>query len=340
MSSVRFLFIAVLAASVIVPIACAGDAVSVVSVSGSGNSRHTSPEWTVGESSTSSWLQSAAWSGNQFVAVGKKGRILYSSDGLVWESTSRGFPLDLYDVVWSGSQFVAVGCDYEYPQSSILRSEDGINWAAASEIPGIAEGLYSIAYSGKEYVAVGYGGQIFRSIDGDVWVSIVDLGSSMGRSLYGVTWSGSRFVAVGEVWDPASSDWRALVAASSDGTDWSFDDIGRIGLLFDVEWTGREFISVGYTGRWGTSSGLIATSDDGIEWSTRILPSTNYLRAVASANGMIVAVGDDGIILISDNGIDWSRQESGTELTLSGVTSSPSRIIIVGSSGTILNKSR
>jgi hypothetical protein len=292
--------------------------------------------WSVRESNTTGWLQSAAWSGSRFVAVGTYGRIMLSPDGISWDSIVAGTPLHLYDVAWSGEQFVAVGCDAAYPHYCIVRSHDGVTWRLASFVPNMTEGLYSIAYSDSMYVAVGYGGQIFCSSDGDLWERQVSPDSMLGKSLYGVTSSDERFVAVGEVWDPATSSWNTMVATSPDGLSWEYQDLGRLGLLFDVTWTGSDFVAVGYTGVWGVSSGLIATSKDGREWTTDVFPSTGYLRAVAAAGRTVIAVGDDGTILTSQDAHEWTSRESGTEMALTGIASSGNRVVVVGISGTIL----
>ncbi len=314
----------------------AGDAGIIDTLPGLNSTMPIGVSWAAQESRTTGWLQSAAWSGTRFVAVGIYGSILVSSDGRSWDSASSSIPLDLYDVVWSGGQFVAVGCDNNFLRYCIIRSPDGISWCFASRVSDPIEGLYSIAHSDSGYVAVGYGGQVFSSDDGDTWDRQVDTDSMLGKSLYGVTWSGSEFVAVGEIWDPDVPGWNALVATSPDGLDWSYRNLGALGLLFDVTWNGERYIAVGYSGVWGISMGLIATSADGLEWTMKRFGTADYLRAVSSAGSTIIAVGDDGTILTSDDGNDWTTQESGTDVTLSGIATSDGRVVVVGTSGTIL----
>ena len=231
MKNMKNLVLSLSAVLMLLPATYAGDVGVDDPVTVSNPSVHPGVDWSVRESNTTGWLQSAAWSGNRFVAVGVYGSILSSLDGVTWDSVSPGIPLDLYDVIWSGGQFIAVGRDTAYPHYCIIRSPDGISWFLTTCISNMTEGLYSIAYSGTEYVAVGYGGQVFSSNDGDLWERQVDPDSVAGKSLYGITWSGSRFVAVGEVWDPATSSWNALVATSSDGYNWSYSDLGKLGLL-------------------------------------------------------------------------------------------------------------
>ncbi len=333
---VMTLVVAAAACAVLVSTGHSGDAGISDTTIGLQSSLHIGASWTLLETNTAGWLQSAAWSGNMFVAVGDYGSILTSPEGTSWDLMSFGIPVNLYDVVWSGGQFVAVGCDNRFPQNCIIRSSDGISWVFASRVSDITEGLYSIACSDSMYIAVGYGGQIFSSVDGDIWTKQTPSDSTCARSFYGITWSGSQFLAVGEVWDPSTSTWNATVASSQDGSEWVYRSLGRLGLLFDVTWTGGQFVAVGYTGVWGISTGLIATSPDGIKWATRRFDSASYLRAVSSVGRAIIAAGDDGIILTSGNGIDWEVRESGTKMTLSGIAASDGRVIIVGTAGTIL----
>ena len=64
-----------------------------------------------------------------FVAVGRGGLILTSSDGTTWTSRTTYTTSDLEDVTYGNSKFIAVG---EY--GTTVTSSDGITWTTTSNI--------------------------------------------------------------------------------------------------------------------------------------------------------------------------------------------------------------
>ena len=101
-------------------------------------------------------LNSVAWSGTQFVAVGAGGTILTSPDGMTWTAQNSGTTNQLSGITWSGAQFVAVG-DF----GNILTSPDGVTWTAQNS--GTTNWFHGITWSGAQFVAVGDGGTILTS---------------------------------------------------------------------------------------------------------------------------------------------------------------------------------
>lgn len=296
----------------------------------------TQKAWTYRETHTDRLLISAAWSGSEFVAVGKMGSIFLSDDGIQWDSISPPMSFDLFDITWAGSEFIAVGRDAIFPRRSILYSSDGYTWRHADGIEASTDGFFGVACSPEACVAVGAGGQIATSIHGDNWSNVVFPDSTSARMLYGVTWSGKEFVAVGESWDASRFRWSSLIARSKDGIHWSFSSLKSNGLLFDVTWTGSQFVAVGYLGEWGNSSAMAATSANGTDWIEQPTGIANYLRAVESAGSELIAVGNDGIILTSADGTDWTGQTQSVTQPLYGITFSHDRVVVVGTAGTIL----
>ena len=79
---------------------------------------------------------------NTFVAVGKKGTVLTSSDdGVTWDNGTRGTTKDLYEIAYGNSTFVAVGQDGTH----IYSGDDGATWdngtwSSADDITGVAFG--------------------------------------------------------------------------------------------------------------------------------------------------------------------------------------------------------
>jgi hypothetical protein len=145
-------------------------------------------------------LDSIAFSGSQYVAVGANGSVYTSLTGSNdWLEQTSGTGNTLGGVAWSGKQFVAVG-----QGGTIISSPDGVTWSDHSTG---AQNLYAIVWSGTQFVAVG-AGTILTSPDGNAWTT---RNAGTANSLYGVTWSGTQFVAVG----------TGVILTSPDGVTWS-----------------------------------------------------------------------------------------------------------------------
>lgn len=137
-------------------------------------------------------FNSVAFGNGLYVAVGDRGVIQTSPDGVNWtqrlSSGTSGEP-NLYKVIFAGGRFVAVG-----DANSILTSTDGITWIAAYS--GGGGNLYGVAWSGTHYLAVGP--------------------NSMNSSVDGITWTRSNAFAmtptVTWLFDPVWDNTRFLIS--------------------------------------------------------------------------------------------------------------------------------
>ena len=119
-------------------------------------------------SGTTEVLNAITSNGSLAVAVGPKGTVTTSTDGITW------LPRSLYDVLeptfdlkavaWDGHAFIAVGCGDTF--GVIYTSPDGFLWSRRYK--GAAH-LYAVASSGTLTLAVGDNGTILRSTDGVTW---------------------------------------------------------------------------------------------------------------------------------------------------------------------------
>ena len=196
--------------------------------------------WTLRPTGTSNYLFDAAWSEQQqrYVSVGEEGVILTSPDGIIWTTQPSPTSRDLYGVTWSGKQFVAVG-----DAGTIIASPNGITWTVDSSAT--SNWLYGIASSGDRFVAVGQNGTIVTSGNGETWdaVTVMDtviagdliLVTAITVHLYGVTWADGEFIVVG----------GGVVLKSLDGTSWTVVN-SNLGLyLYDIIWSGTQYVAVG-----------------------------------------------------------------------------------------------
>lgn len=132
------------------------------------------------------------------------GYIATSPDGTTWtQRTATGFTTggdELYAVDYDpdSGYFIAGG-----NKGTIIRSSDGITWAAASSPPGTLNEIFDIAINDQgDIIAVGEAGSdpvIIRSADGGNTWAIVDNPVASNNYL-NVTWEpvARRFVAVGQ----------------------------------------------------------------------------------------------------------------------------------------------
>jgi hypothetical protein len=99
-----------------------------------------------------------------------------------------------------------------------------------------------------------------------------------------------------------------------------------------IVWYNSLFIVAGFD---GSFQGVIATSPDGITWTTR-LSGVDQLFNVALAEDLLIATGANGAIFTSTNGTSWTARTSGTSLTLRKATKGNSTYVIPGDIGKIL----
>src|SRR5688500_19058323 len=69
-------------------------------------------------------------------------------------------------------------------------------------------------------------------------------------------------------------------------------------------------------------------------WTCRNpLPTSNHLLGVVNTGTQFVAVGQAGVILTSPNGVDWTTRKSGTTIPLYSVTWTGTQLVSGGYGG-------
>ncbi|MBF0282730.1 MAG: hypothetical protein HQM07_09220, partial [Zetaproteobacteria bacterium] len=85
------------------------------------------------------------------VAVGDRGTIVTSSDGIHWIPQNSGTQENLRGAAWNGRKFVVVG-----DNSAIFSSSDaGVTWTQEITPLAMPTQLNGIIWSGQQFVAVG-----------------------------------------------------------------------------------------------------------------------------------------------------------------------------------------
>jgi hypothetical protein len=266
---------------------------------------------------------------NKLVAVGNAGTIFagdfnYTSTDppgvTAWTpptSIPAGFVGDLSAVMFSGSQFIALGTD-----GSILTSADGNTWTSAASIPsGGAAGprMNSIAFglvSGATiYVAVGDGGNIFTSTDNFLtWTTV----STTGSDLYNVSFPNGSFVATGA---------NGTLLTSADASTWTVvQNLPTSSALRGTTFGTGLYVVVG-------DAGTILTSPDLTTWNpVTPAPLTQDLRAIRFGT-RFVTVGQGGMVAYSDDAINWSLSSVPGLPDLASIIFTPGMYLAVGTTG-------
>lgn len=274
-------------------------------------------------------LRGVTWAGNQAVAVGNRGAVVTSPDGILWTAqpsidtlenlnsvawtgsllvavgwkavytsptgrdwTKRDQDSDLKSVIWTGTQLVAVGL------GAAFTSPDGLTWSGHP----VTHSLHGVAWGDGQLVAVGNQGSVVTSPDGITWTSRY---TPANQDLLSITWTGSQFVAVGE---------DLTILTSPNGRTWTRRAGGTAetwGSWYSVTWTGSLVIAVGI-------GGAISTSPDGVAWTGRGIPSDN-LYSVAWTGSQAIHVGMGGTIRTSPTGETWTHRTPGNAGGLSAL---------------------
>lgn len=89
-------------------------------------------------------------------------------------------------------------------------------------------------------------------------------------------------------------------------------------------------------GQYSPGVGFIASSTDGVTFTSRVTSGYGALWAVDYQNGMFIVCGDGGVILTSTDAITWTPQTSGVAVALEGALYYDGMYLATGNSSNIL----
>lgn len=278
--------------------------------------------WTPRPSGTEGNLWKVIYGGGKFVAVSDYRQILTSTDGIQWNI----IPVRdvMYGVAWSGTQYLAVGF------AGLFTSPDAVTWTdqnpmGANGAQTYNSAYYDVAWTGNQFIVVGegaYKSYTMPSLPGFLGLTNFPAGNYLGLNnsstqlFTAVAYKApSTIVVATNLGMFTSTDGGATwaVPASANTTSW-WQDVTYNATL-------GKFIAVGGKGYskalmnnrvLGTAAfaanQIIATSPDGLTWTSQTSSSTNALSGVTSntTTGEIVAIGDGGTVLKSTDGVQWT----------------------------------
>ena len=247
----------------------------------------TSPDGVTWETSTAAanndWT-SVVFANNTFVAVSRTGpnnRVMTSSNGIAWTSRVSAANNDWVSVAYGNEKFVAIGAT-----GSTMTSSDGITWTLGRAADSFT--WTAITYGNEKFVAVGAGTLVMTSTDGVSWTA----GTRSSQNLLSIAFGNDRFIASGE---------NSNLFSSLDGLTWSNAISTGAGAAYfhGITYGNGVFVVVGRNpSSYAGEAGKVVTSPDGVSWTANVTPIANYAnyewRSVAYANGLFVAVGQEG----------------------------------------------
>ncbi|MFM1748665.1 MAG: hypothetical protein RLZZ188_2331, partial [Verrucomicrobiota bacterium] len=278
-------------------------------------------------------LWAVAHGNGRFVAVGRAGTILTSTDGSSWTPQAQQMPALFTNVAYLDSKFVVVGS-----HGNVLTSADGLTWTGGNV--GQSVTLYGVARSASIWVLTGSGGAIFTSANGTSWTRVpasAFTGVSFTSTLEGVIATASGFMTV--------SLGGHVLTGNADGSSWTVTQPAAGTALFDI----RQRTESGVTTTLiSGASTKILRSTDGTTWTAVTLPTTglpssvDWQRIVPTSAGWLVVGGNFttdpfiGYAVQSSDGLTWSLPSSlsgGPQFI--GATHDGSQYVAVGTVGRI-----
>ena len=219
---------------------------------------------------------------NRFIATASgEAKVASSLNGISWSEKALPISAAWSDSVYGNGKFVIIASD----DDQLVTSTDGTTWTT-SAIPEDTDGggdsttsvWTSITYGNGKYVAVSSSdGATASSADGTTWTRH---DSAITFNPNYVAYGNNRFVAV------AASDGE--IAYSFDGITWytnsnTLADITGVAFApTNIKYDNGIFFVVGTVG--GLATTVAVTSEDGIQWIERTMPSSKTWSALTYGN--------------------------------------------------------
>ncbi|OMF12901.1 hypothetical protein BK131_16815 [Paenibacillus amylolyticus] len=280
-------------------------------------------------------LTSVVYAKGKYTAVGGKGRIVQSTDGLNWTVVNTGVSNEKTtwnSLVYENNIYVAVGTEYN-PNSKarLIVSSDGETWVDKSSV---IDGniMQKVVYINNQFYAVGGKhptnnrnddiGIIYSSSDGMTWtlwstlprIWPTNTTTSTSFNLTDIAYISGRYVVGGNV--------LGGYAYSSNGTSWTNGFIGKYGLGEFAVYNGRLHMLESQTNGYSSSDGITFTAD----------ASYNGIFGILQDGATLYRFGQVGKLDYStDNGVNWTPATTVTNMDIKSAASNGTGMVLVTS---------
>lgn len=332
------------------------------------------PAWTTNwvqsvSENTGNNLNAVTWANGVYVAVGARGKILTSTDGVQWTTRASKTIYELFGVVAGKlnekNYFVAVGA-----QGAILQSTDGVEWLPAKS--NTTADLFAVGYGDGTFLAVGVGACL-TTIDEKNWVAAGWPREENYEAGTAVAYGNGKFVVATAVADYHGRGLRKIWTSDDKGKTWvaAIERLPPFWYRYGAVAYGQGygFLVVGHhsnhdgdpnRGERGSAYTLNSFwydkngggidwydpnqpearwghfSIDGKTWKEIKKPDPINLFGAAFGDDTFIFVGNKGSVRLTTDGIVWESFSAGTDRRLRGVTYGAGKFVAVGVDGVIV----
>ena len=216
------------------------------------------------------------WDGTQFTAVGDRGLIATSTDGINWTEQTSNTSANLTKVVSKGSTLLAFKpwLATNNRASVFTSTNNGTTWTTTT----LGARIFDVASDGTKFVGVGQRSALAISADGLTWdetKSVAGTGIVGVKNFTRIESNGNLFVAFGQSqFDP--------VVISPNGISWAATNPVRVMTANDAVWTG---------GLWAIVSGSSSASTTDFSTVNTVPVAGSALGIAWNGVDQLVAVG-------------------------------------------------
>lgn len=222
----------------------------------------------------------------KYVAVGNSATGAYSTNGTTWTPMTLPSSQNWIGLAYGNGIWIAIT-----DSTVIAISSDGIVWSSAT-IPGIL-GSRSIAFGGGRFVTTTANDNARYSDDGTTWIAI----TLPDIPPWFVTYGNGRFVAIGQ------GAGGTVTAYSVNGATWVLG-----GTVPADNWRGVAYGNGRFVAVANNSSNAVYSLDNGITWGSSTLPSTSLWSRIKYGQGLFITLGSSGVAASSTDGINWTSR--------------------------------
>lgn len=248
---------------------------------------------------SSQWIQSIAWNGSRYVAVGSN-TVWVSTDGATWKKTNMPHGTSLQKVVWTGKQFVVMD---RLNGTKLMSSTDGLKWTTVLTTDA---NLYDLVAHDGNLVAVGTknGRAIaIQSTDLEQWhakqftlgdqvrnwdrMQRASIQGDISQTFTNVQWVRDQFIIMADA-IYTSKDGKKWTIIEGDYTEFiqEYPQLYSGGRLL---WTGQEYVY--------EKDSTLAFSKDLQHWKFYEQNAFSHVKKMIWTGSYLLGVGDNGLMV-------------------------------------------